>query len=145
MSIYLSYPMKMISKKVLKIDLTGQFLIVLMTLLYTMLRPALFLIALLVSMFLLGVWQFINALIQAIAYHNKKRKNYLIVVVFYIAFFVIVALIKGGFYEDENWVKTLTGIYIFGGSLGLAIWYFYNTYRDLLYSEHPRSFWDYEF
>jgi hypothetical protein len=110
-----------------------------------MLRPALFLIALLVSMLVLGVWQFINALIQAIAYHNKKRENYLIVVVFYIAFFATVALIKGGFYEDEDWVKTLISIYFFGGSLGLAIWYFYNTYRDLLYSEHPRSFWDYEF
>lgn len=143
-----SYSNQMISKKLLKIDIAGQFLIILSTLLFCLFRPAYFLVVILTTTFVLGCWQFMNGLVQVIAYQDKKRSRYLIVAILYVAGLIVLGNIYDNFYRDSNevvWTKTFFLIYFFGGCLALASWYFYSTYRDLFIPKHPKTFWDYEF
>ncbi len=137
----------MISKTLLKIDIIGQTLIIGGMLLYFAFEPDAFFIMLLLTFFLLGFWQFCNGLIQAISYQNKKRIKYILVSLMYIIGFAALIFFNSGFTRAVNdlFTQVLIGIYFIGGCLGLAGWYYYNTYRDLSHVEHPRTFWDYEF
>lgn len=137
----------MISKTLLKIDIIGQSLIIGGMLLYTIIQPAAVFIMLLLTFFFLGFWQFCNGLIQAISYQDKKRIKYILISIVYIIGFAGLTIINDGFTRavDGLLMQILTIVYILGGCVGLAGWYYYNTYQDLKYIEHPRTFWDYEF
>lgn len=137
----------MISKTVLKIDIIGQSLIVGGMLLYSIIQPASAFIILFLTFFFLGFWQFCNGLIQAISYQDKKRIKYVFISIAYIIGFVILTVMNDGFTRavDGLLMQILVSIYFFGGCVGLAGWYYYNTFQDLSHTEHPRTFWDYEF
>ncbi|MFK7947062.1 MAG: hypothetical protein AB8G11_05685 [Saprospiraceae bacterium] len=137
----------MISKTLLKIDIIGQSLIIGGMLLYCIIQPAAFFIILLLTFFFLGFWQFCNGLIQAISYQDKKRIKYVLISIVYIIGFVVLAAINDSFTREVNgfFMKFLVGVYFIGGCIGLASWYYYNTYQELKYDKHPRTFWDYEF
>lgn len=137
----------MISKTLLKIDIIGQSLIIGGMLLYTIIQPAAVFIMLLLTFFFLGFWQFCNGLIQAISYQDKKRFKYILISIAYVIGFVIISFINDGFTREINgaFMKVLVTVYFIGGCAALAGWYYYNTYQELKYTEHPRTFWDYEF
>ena len=137
----------MISKTLLKIDIIGQSLIIGGILLYTIIQPAAVFMMLLLTFFFLGFWQFINGLIQAISYQDKKRTRYIFISMLYVfGFAPLMGVASNGLTEEvKNLIEIFIGIYFIGGCVGLAGWYYYNTYQDLKYEEHPRTFWDYEF
>lgn len=82
------------------------------------------------SLFLLGAWQLLSALILTLGYQDKMRALYLLAV----AIYVVVCLLLENF---------LIGDYIIFYGMPLAVWYAYLTYKDATY--RTPSFWDLEF
>ncbi|MFT5834566.1 MAG: hypothetical protein ACI97N_002206 [Cognaticolwellia sp.] len=137
----------MISKGMLKIDIIGQLLIMASMLLYIVFTPGSLYISSLLPLFILGFWQFFNGLIEAIFYRNKTRQKYIFTAIFYILSLITLPSIDN-FYPAKisGFMETFSTFYFIVGALGFAGWYFYQTYKELEYSNHhPRSFWDYEF
>ena len=139
----------MISKGMLKIDLIGQSLIIVFMLLYLLFTPSSAFLVGLLTLFILGFWQFSNGLIEAVFYKSKNRQKYVFAAIAYmIGFGILISMNYGLTAKIENqFMEIFVFIYFVGGSLALAGWYFYQTYKELDYSKyrHPRSFWDYEF
>lgn len=131
----------------LKIDIIGQLLVIASMLLYIVFTPSSVYTSSLLTLFILGFWQFFNGLIEAVFYRNKTRQKYIFIAIFYIVGLVTLTSVNN-FYTAEvsGFMEIFSIFYFIVGALGFAGWYFYQTYKELENSNHhPRSFWDYEF
>ena len=81
----------------------------------------------------LGLWQVVSALVLSVRFGDKIRSKYLLIVAAYFVVLFLMSFIDFG---------GIAGIWLLG-SIPLAGWYAYQTYKDASYN--PKSFWDLEF
>lgn len=137
----------MVSKIMLRIDIIGQIIIMVIAAFSLLLEPDSALIIGLIFLFGIGCWQIFLGLIQTIVYRNKTRQKYLIAAFIFIASMIVLAGMNSWFTVgfDSEFLAYLTGFYIFGGATTFAIWYFRQTIKDLNRPRITRTFWDLEF
>jgi hypothetical protein len=124
----------MISKIMLKIDFAGQLLIAVSALSWIIIQPNQFMIAGLIFLFIIGLWQLATGLLQTIIYKDKTRQKYVITAGIYAASLLAIAAINAWFLSNYGIeiLNTLTAIYFFIGTVGFAIWYFRQTIIEMI-------------
>ena len=138
----------------LKIDLAGQFLLLLAFIgfsIYSLLilHPGTILIWFMLLLLGLGLWQFTNGLIAATAFRNSLYGKYIAASIFYFGCLFMVNFwyanhFSNNLVSNNSYIEYIYYFTLLVPPTGLAIWYSRRSWLDYKYHT-PRSFWDYEF